>query len=202
MAVGAQQGAGEVQEPCLPQKPDGISGGNPVGGEVLGVAVAGQGVIAPVKGAVHLPDEIGVHQIVRVKDEIAVVVPFSLLLQAAEEIVHGVALALMYVVKPFIDKGSRPAGHGGGVVGAVVGYHIQVQQLRRVILPAQALQQLPDHPRLIPGGDNDGKAVQPAGLAAVLPAAEHKAHHRVKALIEIQDGKQDKHCQIQISYNL
>ena len=38
----------------------------------------------------------------------------------------------------------RPAGRPGGVVGAVVSHHIEIQQLLWVILPVQTLQQFPD----------------------------------------------------------
>ena len=113
MAVGAQQGAGEVEEPGLPQEPDGVAGGDPVGREVLGVAVAGHRIVAPVKGAVHLGDKIGVHQIVRVKDEVAVIAVLPLLFEAAEEVVHGVALALMYLVEALVHERAGPAGRPG-----------------------------------------------------------------------------------------
>ena len=124
MAVGAQQGAGEVEEPGLPQEPDGVAGGDPVGREVLGVAVAGHRVIAPVKGAVHLGHEIRVHQIVRVKDKIPVIDVLSLFLQAAEQVVHGIALAPALLVKALVDERPCLPGYGGGVVGAVVRHHI------------------------------------------------------------------------------
>ena len=167
MAVGAQQGAGEVEEPGLPQEPDGVAGGDPVGAEVLGVAVAGHRVIAPVEGAVHLGDETGIHQVVRVKDEVAVVDVLPLLRQAAEEVVHGIALALFALVKALVDEGPRPAGRLGGAIGAIVRYHIQIQQLRRVVLFSQALQQLADHHLLIAGGDDGGKAVELRRLVPV-----------------------------------
>ena len=134
MAVGAQQGTGEVEEAGLPQEPDGVSGGDPVVPEVLGVAVAGDGVVPLVKGPVHLSHKIGVHQVVGVKDEVTVVDVLTLLLQTVEEVIHRVALALLLLVEALIHKGAGLAGHTGGIVSAVVGHHIEVQQLFGIIL--------------------------------------------------------------------
>ena len=198
MAVGAQQGAGEVEEPGLPQEPDGVAGGDPVGREVLGVAVAGHRIVALVKGAVHLGDKIGVHQIVRVKDEVAVIAVLPLLFESAEEVVHGVALALMYLVEALIHERARPAGRPGGVVGAVVGHHIEIQQLLWVILPVQTLQQFPDDPLLVAGGYDHGEAVQAAWLVPVLPAAADQSHHHIEALVQVEQGKQNHHSKIEM----
>lgn len=197
VAVGTQQGAGEVEEPGLPQKPDGISGGDPVVPEVFGVAVAGHRVIALIEGAVHLPHKVGVHQIVRVKDKIAVIAVLTLLLQLAEEVVHGVALALVNGVPPLVHEGSRLPGGPGGVVGAVVRHHVQVQQLLGIVLFSETVQQLADHLFLIAGGDHHRKAVEPAGLMAVLMPAQQQAHHQIKALVQIQQGKQQHNAPVQ-----
>ena len=135
VAVGAQEHPREVEEAGLPQKPDGVAGGDPVGPEVPGIAVAGDGPVAAlVIDLVHLQHEVGVHQIVRIKDKIGVVLIPALPGQGAEQEVQGVALALLALIEPLIDDGPRPPGHLGGVVGAVVGHHVYVQQMGGIIL--------------------------------------------------------------------
>lgn len=85
VAVAAQQHPGEVEEAGLPQEPDGITGGDPVGAEVPGVAVAGDSSVVPaVKHLVHLRHKVGVHQVVGVKDQIAVILVPALVGQGAE----------------------------------------------------------------------------------------------------------------------
>ena len=186
MAVGAQQGAGEVEEPGLPQKPDGISGGDPVTAEIFGVPIAGHRVISPVEGTVHLGHEVGVHQIVCVKDKIPVVDILSLLLQAAEQVVYGIALALVLLVKSLIDKSTRLTGRGGSVVGAVVRHHKNIQFVRRIILRAQALDQFCNHRFFVARSNQGSIAPQlPRRRCVVLfrPAAVEKAHQHKGSLI-------------------
>ena len=135
VAVGAQKHTGEVEEAGLTQEPDGVTGGDPVVAKVAGVAVAGDGaVVAAVKDLVHLSGEVGVHQIVRIKDHVAVILVTALMVQGAEEEVQGVALALLVLVETLIDNGAGLAGHLSGVVGAVVGHHIDVQAILRIAL--------------------------------------------------------------------
>ena len=65
-----------VEVAGFPQKPKGVPGGDPVVPEVLGAAVAGDGVVAPTaEGLVHLRREVLVHHVVGVEDEVARVVP-------------------------------------------------------------------------------------------------------------------------------
>mgnify|MGYP000019519502 FL=1 len=87
----------------------------------------------------------------------------------------------MYLVEALIHERARPAGRPGGVVGAVVGHHIEIQQLLWVILPVQTLQQFPDDPLLVAGGYDHGEAVQAAWLVPVLPAAADQSHHHIEA---------------------
>ena len=114
-----------------------------------------------------------------------------------EEVVQGVALALVDAVKPLVYVRAGLTGHSGGVIGAVVRHHIEVQELGRVILLAHTLQKLGDDAGLIAGGHHYGKAVQAAGLVLVLPAAADQSHHYIDALVEIEQCKQDGHQKIQ-----
>ena len=193
-AVGAQQLTGEVEEPALAQKPQGIAGGDPVGAEVFGVAVAGDGaVLAAGEGVVHLGDEVGVHQVVGVEyKEAGVLAELIRLDQLTEEIVHGVALAHLHLVEPLVDGGAGLPGDAGGVVGAVVGHHIDVQQLAGIFLLAQAGDQLADHPGLVAGADDDAVAVEGAGHLFVLPAAVHQAVYQKEQLVGVGGREQNR----------
>ena len=104
----------------------------------------------------------------------------------------------MYLVEALIHERARPAGRPGGVVGAVVGHHIEIQQLLWVILPVQTLQQFPDDPLLVAGGYDHGEAVQAAWLVPVLPAAADQSHHHIEALVQVEQGKQNHHSKIEM----
>ena len=56
VAVGAQEHPREVEEAGLPQEPDGITGGDPVGAEVPGVAVAGDSSVVPLSNTLFISD--------------------------------------------------------------------------------------------------------------------------------------------------
>ena len=137
-AAGTQKHPWEIQEPRLPQKPQGIAGADPVGAVVFGVAVAGDGgEIAAAGSIVHTPHKSAVHQIVRVKDEVACVILLQPRLpQAAEQEIQGVALTHAGRVKPLKHLRTRLAGHSGSGVGAVVRHHKNIQFVRRIILRA------------------------------------------------------------------
>ena len=148
-------------------------------------------VVPPVKGLVHLQHEVGGHQIVRVEDEVGVVPVPALPGQGAEQVVQGVALALLHLVEPLVHDGPGPAGHLGGVVGAVVGHHVHVQQAGGVVLLFQAVDQFSNDPRLVPGGDDGGVPVVPDGLRLLPAAALHQSDHQVNQLIKIGHGEQN-----------
>ena len=58
---------------------------NPVNPKIFRVAVAGdRAIFARIKGHIHLPDKIGIHDVVRIKDKIAVVVIPACFRQAVE----------------------------------------------------------------------------------------------------------------------
>ena len=55
-------------------------------------------------------------------------------MQPAEQVVQGVALAHLGLIEALVDKRAGGFCHLGGVVGAVVGHHVDVQQFGGVIL--------------------------------------------------------------------
>ena len=152
-AVDAQAGARTVEEARLAQKPQRVACGDPVVAEVLGVAVAGQRrILAGVEHLVHLADEVGVHQIIRVEYEKAVVGLFALIRKdALEQPVQRVALADLHLVESLVHDRARLAGNRRRAVRAVVGHDEYVQQLFRVILRLEVPDQIPDDPLLIAG---------------------------------------------------
>ena len=200
VAVGAQRHTGTAEEAGLPQEPQAVARGDPVVPEILGVAVAGQGIVlARVKGPVHGGDEIGVHVVVGVKDEEALVPGAPLRLQAVEQVVHGVALAHLDLVEALVDDGARLPGDGGGVVGAVVGHHVHVQQLGRVVLSLEILNQICYDIGLVAGTDDRGVPVLPHLLLQRAPLAAGQADHQVHQLIEIGQRQNHRQQQIEIS---
>ncbi len=202
VAVGTQEHTGEVEEAGLTQEPDAVAGGDPVGTEVAGIAVAGNGaVVTAVKDLVHLGGEVGVHQIVGVEDHVAVVGVLALVGQGAEEVIQGVALALLVLVEALIHDGAGVPGNLGGVVGAVIGHHIDIQAVLGVVLIFQRLDQFCDHSRLVAGGDHGGVAVDhriPVGALAVLA---HQADHQIDQLIKIGHGEQHSQKQVKGFYH-
>ena len=87
----------------------------------------------------------------------------------------------MYLVEALVHERAGPAGHPGGVIGAVVSHHIEIQQLLWVILPVQTLQQFPDDPLLVAADTITAKRCRAAWLVPVLPAAANQPHHYIEA---------------------
>ena len=139
-----------VEVAALPQEPQGVAGGDPVVAVVLAVAVAGDDIVALREGAVHGGDVIGVQNVVGVKDKVAVEPGGVVLLQMAQQGLEGVALAHLHVIEALIDGGSGAAGDGGGVVGAVVRQHEDVQQTLVIGLAAETADEVGNDGGLVP----------------------------------------------------
>ena len=129
-----------------------------------------------------LPDEVGVQDVVGVQHQIGVIVPpFP---DAVQEELQGVALAHMAGILPGEDLRPVGAGDDGGGVGAVVRHHVGVQQLRGVVLSADAVQELADDGLLVPGGDEDRDPVPGGGGLGLFGLCE-KADGEIHELIGI-----------------
>ena len=122
-----------------------------------------------------------------------------LLADMGEEEVQGVALAYMAGVIALVDDRARVAGRLGGVVSAVVGYHIDVQIFGGVVLLLKAVYQLGDHRLLVPGGDQHGVAAQGCALRYPVPAPQ--CHRYIQQLIEITRQEQDADHPVYIFQN-
>lgn len=108
--VGADEHPGEVQESGLAHEPQAVAGTDPVVGEVLGVAVAGQRlIVAGIEHFVHLIDKVGVDDVVGIKDEEAIVAALADVgLQLMEQVAQSIALALVDGIEPLIDGSTGP----------------------------------------------------------------------------------------------
>ena len=190
-AVGMQLHAGIVEEARLAQEPDGIPGGNPARSEILGISIAGEHVIPLREGSIHRGDEMRIDDIIRVEDEERIVIGEGTAgANLTEQLVERVALADLIGVETLKRDGARLTRDAGGGVRAVVGQDVDIQQLGRVILRAEAGNEFADDAFLVAGADQRGIAAArlggrlPCGFPSVA-AAERKAVKRVENLIQI-----------------
>ena len=94
------------------------------------------------KGLVHALNIIGGENVVGIKDEIAVKAPGEVPGNMYQQILQGISLAYTHGIVPLIHGGAGRPGNRRRMVGAVVRHHKDLQQLRRVILIADAVQQM------------------------------------------------------------
>ena len=195
-ARGVEREARLVEELGLAQEPYAVAGRYPVGGEVLGVAVAGGRLRAAVEGLVHLAEVVDVQHVVGIEHEVCLVVVVGVLVpDGLQAVIEGIALAHLLVVAAREHDGPGIAGDVGCVVGAVVGHHIHIQQLRRIALPLQACDQLPDDPLLVPGGDQHRVAGVALRLGLGGTVREHPEH--VEQLVGIAASERDEHAHVE-----
>ena len=198
--VGADEHPGEVQESGLAHEPQAVAGTDPVVGEVLGVAVAGQRlIVAGIEHFVHLIDKVGVDDVVGIKNEEAIVAALADVgLQLMEQVAQSIALALVDGIEPFIDGSTGPTGCPGGIVGAVIGHYIDIQQLPGVVLGGQAADQLTDDLLLVAGRDHHRIPVLLLGHKDPGLVQAEQAIHQVDQLIEIgcADGERQHKVKI------
>ena len=151
-AAHIQPGTGAVQMRGVVQIPNAVAGADPVAVEILGVAEAAGGLIAVGEGLIDLAQIVRLQQIVRVKDHKHVVLAQTLgLFDALQQIVDGIALAHLLLVEALKDRSPVLSGDLGGLVGTVVGDHIDLDQLLGIVLGRDAAQQMADHVFLISG---------------------------------------------------
>ena len=194
-AAGAAAHAGAVQVLALTQEPQGIACADPVGIVVLAVAVAGDDTVALIEGAVHLRQIVGVQNVIRVKDQIAVVVGQAAgIFDILEHHVQRIALAYEAAAAA-IYRCTMLFCHFGSIVGAVVGHYVDVVQLFWIGLLLNAGQQIPDDSGLVAGRNNNGVSVQTGclGFGRLLFKPDHT---HINQLVEIAAKKQQTQTQI------
>ena len=118
-----------------------------------------------------------------------------MLADAREAVVEGVALAHLLGVEAREHDGSRLLRNGGGIVGAVVGHHEDVDKLLRVVLHADAVYKVADNRVLVAGGNDDGVAV--VLLRLVLGRLFRKRDEHVDDLVQIADREHDEDAEIE-----
>ena len=158
-AAGAQKHPGVVQVAGLPDKPQGVPGGDPVVPVVLGVAVAGEDLIPVAEGLVHGLHEAAVQHVVRVKNQKPVEGPGVVLLNVQEQLLQGVPLAHQVLVEPGVYHRSLGPGDLRCPVSAVIRHDEGGDEALVIGLLADALQQIRDDRLFVPGADEDGEPV-------------------------------------------
>ena len=139
-----------------------------------------------------------IDDIIRVEDEERIVIGEGTEgANLTEQLVERVALADLIGVETLKRDGARLTRDAGGGVRAVVGQDVDIQQLGRVILRAEAGNEFADDAFLVAGADQRGIAAArfggrlPRGFSSVA-AAERKAVKRVENLIQI--GYKEQHA--------
>ena len=115
---------------------------------VFAVAVALRGARARAPGMVHRREKARVHDIVRVKDADGVMAAF--LFQHGDHLPQHFPFG-MHREGACKDLGARGPRSRLRVVGAVVRDHVNVEQIRRIILREQAFDQMADDRLLVAG---------------------------------------------------
>ena len=135
---------------------------------------------------VHLGNIVRVEPVIGVEDEERVVplrVPGGL--HAVQQVGQRVAFADLLLVEPFDDMAAAAAGHVGGVVGAVVRHQPDVDQIGRVGLRVNRIDEIADDVRLVARGDQHREAL---------------IHRRLREAHRFaEQGDQDAHALIQQS---
>ena len=136
----------------------------------------------------------GVQQVVRVEDKVAVVALLGILLpNVLQQESQGIALAHLHLVLPLKHPRSMLSGNGGCAVGAVVRHHINVQQVLGIVLLPDALQQLGDDGALVAGGDEHRVPAQFARREGPPLAQQPRAQkHRLIAVACREQSRQKK----------
>lgn len=198
VAVGSEKHPREIQKPGLPEEPDGISGGDPVAAEILGVAVAGQDIVfAGIEGLIHFGREIRVNQVVGVEDKVAVVVIAPVHAQMVEKIIQRIAFAALCLVLALIDSGAGLSGDPGRLICAVVRDDIDIQKPLRIILVFQVPDKFADDGLLIPCWNNGGEPME-AGRRVFLPGSSsvHQPDHQIDELVKVGGSQDDCNRQV------
>ena len=149
-----------IQKLGLAQEPHGVASRNPVGVVVLGVAVARGRLRAVVEGLVHLAEVVHVEHVVGIEDEIRLVAPVGILAaDDLEAVIERITFANLFCVEALEHNRARLARHIGGVVGAVVGDDEHVDQLCRVVLHLDGVDQVADDRAFVAGRNDDSVSV-------------------------------------------
>ena len=146
-------------------KPKCVSGGNPVCTEVFGVSVACDNLMSCAESFIHLCNISLFEKVVRVKNEVTVVVfVANHFCKVSIEVIKSIALTHFLFIEPLVDVGSCLLGNQGGFVRTVVGYYIDVNKLLRIGLLFYTVDEITDNAFLVAGSQKEGVSLSFIGL--------------------------------------
>ena len=194
--AGVERQACLVEELRLTQEPHGVTGGDPVAVVVLGVAVAGGCHGAVVEGLVHLAEVVHIEHVVGVEHEIGLVAAIGILAaDDVETVIERIALAHLLGVEAREHDGAGLTGDLGGVVRAVVGDDEHVDELARVVLHLDRMDELADDRAFVAGADDGGELVVLLRDKLLGLAGEH--HEHVVELVRVADGERQEDAEVE-----
>nr|WP_243622465.1 hypothetical protein [Candidatus Cryosericum odellii] len=132
--------------------------------------------MARLRITIDLAEEVGADQIVRVEYRYHVI-RRARGLDAREEPADSVALAGQDRIRAFIDNGSVPTGHVGGIVRAVVRDDVDVEELTWIGLPCQGIQHVANDMRLVMRRNEHGKPRDGVSQRWFAPLEEREQRH-------------------------
>ena len=186
-----------VQIAGVAEEPQPAARGEPAVAVVLRVAVGGDDAIAVREGLVDFGEVVLRDEIVGVEDEIGVVMPLPVVaVDRREKKVEDVALAEVLGVPSLIDDGAVRRADAGGIVGTVVRSDKNIEQLARVVLRVQTVDEIPDDARLVARRDQNGKAVGD-GFGFMRGVFFEKSDEYIEELVEITKGEQTRNREIE-----
>jgi hypothetical protein len=168
--------AGELPETVGAPVPDGTRQRDPRIPGVLHVEIPLDGTVAHLRITVDLAQEVSTDQVVRVEYRHHVV-RRACRLDARQEPADSVALAGQDRIRAFIDNGSVPTGHVGGIVRAVVRDDVDVEELTWIGLPCQRIQHVADDMRLVMRRNEHGKPREGVSHRWFAPLEEPEQRH-------------------------
>ena len=147
---------GLAQMAGIVQIPNAVTCGDPGRTEVLGIAVAGESLVAFVTKPVHLTDIIRHQHIVSIEDHIGVeIVPTVIFINFCEQMVQCIALTYLFLIEALIHDSAGLTGDLGSGIGAVICHHKSGDLICRILLVADAVKQMADNLFFISGGNQD-----------------------------------------------
>ena len=193
MTAGAEDHARIVQESRLADEPQGRTGRHPVVGQIDRIAVAGQDAETGLEGLVHLLDVMTVEPVVGVEHEIGiVVVGHTRVNHGAQQVRQRVSLADQLRVVAFDDMASHLADDFGGAIGTVVGHQPDIDQLARIGLVVQRVDEVADDVLLVARGDQHGVALVHRRVREVHRLGEQR-HDDADGLVDDADAAHHHH---------
>ena len=171
--------------------PDSIAGADPGRCNILGVPVAGEGLVAVGTDLVHLGEVIRQQHVIRIEDHIAIkLIPAVIFVDALQQVVQSVALANLFGIEPGVDYSTVFPGNISSSVRTVIGHHKGGDQVGGVILVLDTVEQVRDDALLVSCCDEHSKTVllYATGGALVLALGDDIGHEQISYLIEKHDA--------------